>query len=114
MFLYSPIAPDTSSPYSSFPPSLLPSFTMGIPQFRRRLDPYAVRAAIEPCNAVLDGPSLAYHILNICSIRTKRTSPFEQPSYGLLGRTAVAWLDRIQECGLTMYSQTFQATPAPS
>ena len=87
---------------------------MGIPQFRRRLDPYAVRAAIEPCNAVLDGPALAYHIVNLCLSRTKRTSPFEQPSYGLLGRTAVAWLDRIQACGLTMYRQTLKATEALS
>ncbi len=76
---------------------------MGIPQLKRRLEPYAERAAIKPGDVVLDGPSLAYHILGLCSRATRQTSPFEQPSYELLGRTTIAWLDRIQECGLSVY-----------
>lgn len=78
---------------------------MGIPQLKRNLEPYAERAAIEPGNAVLDGPALAYHVLSLCSRSTRKTSPFEQPSYELLGKTAIAWLERIQTCGLTVYDQ---------
>lgn len=77
---------------------------MGIPRLKRHLEPFAERAAIAQCDAVVDGPALAYHILNLCSRLTRRTSPFEQPSYGLLGETALAWLDRIEEGGLSMYS----------
>jgi hypothetical protein len=73
---------------------------MGIPQLRRHLEPYAERAAIEPGTAVLDGPALAYHVLNLCSRTTRKTSPFEQPSYERLGKTAIAWLERMQACGL--------------
>ncbi|KAK3306679.1 XPG domain containing-domain-containing protein [Chaetomium strumarium] len=75
---------------------------MGIPQFKRHLEPYAERALIEPCNVVLDGPALAYHILNLCSRTRRKGSPLEQPSYQLLGKTAVAWLHRIQACGLSV------------
>ncbi|KAK4236375.1 XPG domain containing-domain-containing protein [Achaetomium macrosporum] len=75
---------------------------MGIPQLKRHLEPYAERSFIEPGNVVLDGPALAYHILNLCSRTTRKSSPFEQPSYQLLGKTAVAWLDRIQACGLSV------------
>lgn len=78
---------------------------MGIPQLKRHLEPYAERAAIEPGNAVLDGPALAYHMLNLCSRVTRKTSPFEQPSYELLGKTAIDWLERIQACGLSVYIQ---------
>ncbi|KAL2261858.1 hypothetical protein VTK26DRAFT_3150 [Humicola hyalothermophila] len=82
---------------------------MGIPQIKRHLEPYADRAALEPCSTVLDGPALAYHILAVCSRSTKRTSPFEQPSYGLLGKTAVAWLDQIKACGLTISAIYFDS-----
>ncbi|KAL2015431.1 hypothetical protein VTK56DRAFT_5509 [Thermocarpiscus australiensis] len=75
---------------------------MGIPHLKRHLEPYAERAVIEPCDAVVDGPALAYHVLGLCARTVRRTSPFEQPWYGLLGRTAVAWLDRIQACGLSV------------
>jgi hypothetical protein len=76
---------------------------MGIPQLKRHLEPYAERAVIKQGDVVLDGPALAYHVLSLCSRTTRKTSPFEQPSYGLLGETAIAWLDRIQESGLSVY-----------
>jgi hypothetical protein len=82
---------------------------MGIPQFKRHLEPYAERAFIEPGNVVLDGPALAYHILNLCSRTRRKSSPLEQPSYQLLGKTAVEWLDRLQACGLSVYIQSNQA-----
>lgn len=76
--------------------------TMGIPQFKRHLEPYGERCALKQGKVVVDGPALAYHILNLCSRTTRKTSPFEQPSYDLLGRTAIAWLDHIQACGLSV------------
>lgn len=75
---------------------------MGIPHLRKHLEPYAQRGAIQPSNLVIDGPALAYHILNLCRIKTIKNSPFEQPTYELLSRTTLEWLDRIRVCGLTM------------
>ncbi|KAK3323955.1 XPG domain containing-domain-containing protein [Cercophora scortea] len=72
---------------------------MGIPHLKRYLEPYAKRGTVSSCKVALDGPAFAYFILGLCLRKTSR-SPFEQPSYELLGRTAIAWLDRIQECGL--------------
>ncbi|SPQ23661.1 daea0fe1-be1e-4288-aa7d-a1c1cdc0f56d [Thermothielavioides terrestris] len=80
---------------------------MGIPQFKRHLEPYTQRAAIEPGDVVLDGPALAYHVLALCSRATRKTSPFEQPSYELLGKVAVAWLEKIQACGLSVVAIYF-------
>ncbi|KAL2128394.1 hypothetical protein VTI74DRAFT_9250 [Chaetomium olivicolor] len=82
---------------------------MGIPQLRRRLEHYAERATIEPCSVVVDGPALAYHVLGLCSKAMRRTSPFEQPSYELLGRTAGAWLTRIRECRLSISAIYFDS-----
>jgi len=76
---------------------------MGIPHLKRHLEPYAQRGAIAPCDVVVDGPAFAYHILNLCQRKTLRSSPFELPSYEVLGRTAIAWLDRIEEGGLSVY-----------
>ncbi|KAJ4420800.1 hypothetical protein N0V85_000468 [Neurospora sp. IMI 360204] len=75
---------------------------MGIPHLRKHLEPYAQRGAIQPSNLVIDGPALAYHILNLCRIKTIKNSPFEQPTYELLSRTTLEWLDRIRVCGLTI------------
>ncbi|KAK3687667.1 XPG domain containing-domain-containing protein [Podospora appendiculata] len=71
---------------------------MGIPHLKRYLEPYAKRGPVSSCKVAVDGPAFAYFILGLCLRKTSR-SPFEQPSYELLGRTAIAWLDRIQECG---------------
>jgi hypothetical protein len=75
---------------------------MGILGFRRLLEPYATirRTKIEPCQAVVDGPALAYHILRLCLRRTLKSSPFEQPPYKLLSKTVISWLDNIEECGI--------------
>ncbi|KAK0637235.1 XPG domain containing-domain-containing protein [Bombardia bombarda] len=75
---------------------------MGIPHFKRHLEPYAQRGIVTPgsVSVALDGPALAYHVLNLCQRKSLRSSPFEQPAYELLGQTAIAWLDQIQACGL--------------
>ncbi|EGS21374.1 uncharacterized protein CTHT_0032290 [Thermochaetoides thermophila DSM 1495] len=80
---------------------------MGIPQLKKHLEPHAERKVIEPCKAVVDGPSLAYHILGLCCRQTRRTSPFEQPTYDLLGRTAISWLNAIEECGISVIAIYF-------
>ncbi|KAK4165971.1 XPG domain containing-domain-containing protein [Cladorrhinum sp. PSN259] len=73
---------------------------MGIPRLKRNLEPFADKGVIKPCKVVVDGPALAYHALNLCSRATLKSSPFEQPSYELLGRTAIAWLEKVEEYGL--------------
>ncbi|KAK0714989.1 XPG domain containing-domain-containing protein [Lasiosphaeris hirsuta] len=73
---------------------------MGIPHLRRLIEPYGERKPIRPSYVTIDGPALAYHILKVCSRKTLKTSPFEQPSYKLLGETAIAWLDQIGAYGL--------------
>jgi hypothetical protein len=75
---------------------------MGIPQLRRQLEQYAERAVIAAGAVVLDGPAFAYHVLNLCSRLRPKYDPFEQPSYELLGKTAIAWLDKIQKCDLSV------------
>ncbi|KAK0665896.1 XPG domain containing-domain-containing protein [Cercophora samala] len=75
---------------------------MGIPHLKRNLEPYAERGPIASCNVVVDGPALAYHVLSLASRTTIKTTPFEQPSYELLGQTAIQWLEKMEECGLTI------------
>ena len=75
--------------------------TMGIPHLRRHLEPYAQRSRLQDCDIAIDGPALAYHILALCRKTTAKT-PFEHPSYALLGQTAIAWLDQVQACGPRM------------
>lgn len=76
---------------------------MGIPRLKRNLESFADKGVIKPCEVVVDGPALAYHALNLCSRTALKSSPFEQPSYELLGRTAIAWLEKVEEYGLNMY-----------
>jgi hypothetical protein len=83
---------------------------MGIPHLKRNLEPFAERGPIEPCNVTIDGPALAYHILELCLNGTLKSSPFEQPPYARLGDTTIAWLDHITKLGLNMY---FDLDPAP-
>ncbi len=61
---------------------------------------------MDPCFAAIDGPGLAYHVLRLCSRKTLRPSPFEQPSYQLLGRTAIEWLDQLESHGISVYASS--------
>ena len=76
---------------------------MGIPHLKRHLRPYATCAELRNRDVIIDGPALAYHILNLCRVGVSRHSPFEQPSYSLLQDTAIAWLDHLGTCGISMY-----------
>jgi len=86
---------------------------MGIPRLKNLLEPYAspTGSKVEPCQAVIDGPALAYHILGLCSNKTKRSSPFELPPYHLLSRTVVAWLNQIETYGLSVYANSTFPSP---
>lgn len=75
---------------------------MGIPHLKSYLQPYAENGIIKPCSVTIDGPAFAYHIYGLCT-RELGSSPFEQPSYKLLGETAIAWLEQIANYGFSMY-----------
>ncbi|EXK90460.1 hypothetical protein FOQG_07241 [Fusarium oxysporum f. sp. raphani 54005] len=68
---------------------------MGIPRLISTLEPYVVHGLLNNEHVVIDGPALAYHILYICN---RHGTP--QPSYKLLGETAVAWLDELTRRGV--------------
>ncbi|KAK1700167.1 XPG domain containing-domain-containing protein [Colletotrichum godetiae] len=63
---------------------------MGIPHLLNHLSPYGVFGALDGDRVVIDGPALAYHIYHLC---TRSTSGL--PSYDLLGRTAIGWLEAV-------------------
>ncbi|KAK2001640.1 hypothetical protein LX36DRAFT_653140 [Colletotrichum falcatum] len=65
---------------------------MGIPHLLKHLSPYGVLGPIDGDRVVIDGPAFAYHIYHLC---TRSTSGL--PSYDLLGRTALAWLDQLTD-----------------
>ncbi len=85
---------------------------MGIPQLKKWLGPHSDRGVMQQGEVVVDGPALAYHALSLCSRGARKISPFQQPSYSLIGRTAIAWLDRLQECGLSVYTSPSVPYPA--
>ncbi|CAM1511070.1 Fc.00g085830.m01.CDS01 [Cosmosporella sp. VM-42] len=68
---------------------------MGIPHLISTLEPYAVHEVLQNASVVIDGPALAYHILFICN-----KDGVVQPSYELLGKTAVAWLQELTNRGV--------------
>ncbi|KAH6635523.1 XPG domain containing-domain-containing protein [Chaetomium sp. MPI-SDFR-AT-0129] len=72
---------------------------MGVFKLRKFLEPYSETFTLESGSAILDGPSFAYHIFYLCSRTVLQTTPFEQPSYELLGRTAISWLTAIRSHG---------------
>ncbi|KAF7560245.1 hypothetical protein G7046_g3915 [Stylonectria norvegica] len=63
---------------------------MGIPRLISTLEPYATLELLDNKAVVIDGPALAYHVLYICN-----RQGIVQPSYELLGSTAIAWLGEL-------------------
>ncbi|TIC99516.1 hypothetical protein CH35J_005250 [Colletotrichum higginsianum] len=63
---------------------------MGIPHLLNHLSPYGVLGPLDSDRVVIDGPALAYHIYHLC---TRSTSGL--PSYDLIGRTALGWLEKL-------------------
>ncbi|KLU85976.1 hypothetical protein MAPG_04995 [Magnaporthiopsis poae ATCC 64411] len=73
---------------------------MGIRYLTVTTSPYGEpRVLGSDTRVVIDGPAFAYHIIGVCSPKHGPTSPFAQPSYELLGSTAVAWLDELERQG---------------
>lgn len=64
---------------------------MGVPYLTTILQPYATSIRLVGQVVVIDGPSLAYHIYHLCNCDGVLVPTFE-----LLGRTAVEWLDRLR------------------
>ncbi|KAH6668658.1 XPG domain containing-domain-containing protein [Plectosphaerella plurivora] len=64
---------------------------MGIPHLLTHLQPYAVETPLTGTSLIIDGPSLAYHIWHLCS-RTQDA----RPSYALLIKACIAWLNALQ------------------
>lgn len=70
---------------------------MGIPHLITTLERYASDKTLQSQTVVIDGPALAYHVLHICRIQGA-----SQPSYRLLGRVVIDWLDRLKDQQVAM------------
>lgn len=89
---------------------------MGIPHLITHLRPFAVAGDLTGRSVIIDGPSFAYRkngtrlsntaqhttdslleIFHIClAAKSDARNPFEAaPSYSLLGKTAIQWLDAL-------------------
>jgi hypothetical protein len=77
---------------------------MGIPHLITALEPYAELEALAGQEIVIDGPAFAYHIYYIC-LRTRKDArgPFDSaPSYSQICKTAIEWLDVVEDNGASM------------
>ncbi|KAF4337687.1 hypothetical protein FBEOM_8441 [Fusarium beomiforme] len=81
---------------------------MGIPRLVSTLEPYVIHGSLTDKRVVIDGPALTYHILYICN-----RHGIPQPSYKLLGETAVAWLDELTQRGVSVDAIYFDAYLPP-
>jgi hypothetical protein len=76
---------------------------MGIPHLKERLAPYAETSVInDKTTMVIDGPALAHHIMHLCEASCRSKGPFDTPSYDVIGRVAIKWLDIIKSSGAKM------------
>lgn len=85
-----------------YQPSSPANIKMGIPRLRQLLEPYAERNDLGDRRVVIDGPGLAYHIFNQCQTKAPSGSLFDQPSYAVLGRAAINWLDHLTGSGAVL------------
>ncbi|KAG9899600.1 hypothetical protein KCV05_g16514, partial [Aureobasidium melanogenum] len=87
---------------------------MGIPHLTHSLSPYGDKVVLpqNPTkheNAIIDGPSLAYHVFYVCIARrtSARNALEAAPTYQELGQAAVNWLEQIEQYGLKIKSVFF-------
>lgn len=59
---------------------------------------------------VIDGPSFAYHILHLARVEVDASTLLQEPSYSVLGSTALRWLQNLESYGLDVYVKCFDAT----
>ncbi|KAF4971185.1 hypothetical protein FSARC_1907 [Fusarium sarcochroum] len=82
---------------------------MGIPRLISTLEPYVVHGTLNGEHVVIDGPALAYHILYICN-----RHGIPQPSYKILGETALAWLDELIRRDVSVEAIYFDGSLPPA
>ncbi|KAF4553673.1 Hypothetical protein D9617_6g094040 [Elsinoe fawcettii] len=87
---------------------------MGIPGLTRKAEQHAARVVYQRSvtqdrQAIIDGPALAYHILNLCiSQRQQRKSPFDDvPTYQEIATSTVAWLAHLSRYGFEIKAIIF-------
>ncbi|CAD0101252.1 unnamed protein product [Aureobasidium mustum] len=87
---------------------------MGIPHLTHSLSPYGDKVVLpqHPANhenAIIDGPSLAYHVFYVCIARrtSARNALEATPTYQELGQAAVNWLEQIEQYGLKIKTVFF-------
>ncbi|KAI5201813.1 hypothetical protein E4T39_04983 [Aureobasidium subglaciale] len=87
---------------------------MGIPHLTHSLSPYGDKVVLpqNPAthgNAIIDGPSLAYHVFYVCVARRTgaRNALEAAPTYQELGQAAVHWLEQIEQYGLKIKAVFF-------
>lgn len=51
---------------------------------------------------VIDGPAFAYHILHLARVEAGATTALKEPTYSVLGSTALQWLKNLETYGLDM------------
>lgn len=74
---------------------------MGIKFLAPSLRPFASQEQLQG-RLVIDGPSLAYHILRLARHKAEASSILDLPSYSVLGATTTRWLDGLQARGLNV------------
>lgn len=70
---------------------------MGIPRLTALLQPYADLCSLQDQAVVIDGPALAYHVLHVC-----RINGAVQPSYQLVAKTTLDWLNELSRHNVIM------------
>ncbi|KAH0523479.1 hypothetical protein TsFJ059_008481 [Trichoderma semiorbis] len=70
---------------------------MGIPHLITTLENYASHEILQHQVVVIDGPALAYHVLHLCRFQGANV-----PSYDLLSRLVIEWLDRLEDQQVTI------------
>lgn len=89
---------------------------MGIPHLTRHLSPHATKLLLPrqgkdrdfpeqiSIHAIIDGPSLAYHIYYLClgGRAGARNALEAAPPYRELGEAAISWLQQVEQYGVKM------------
>lgn len=74
---------------------------MGISGLIRVLKTVASRSELRG-RVVIDGPAFAYHILHLARVEVDASTALEEPTYSILGSTALRWLENLESYGVDM------------
>lgn len=70
---------------------------MGVTHLYTTLRPFTYLDILDGDVVTIDGPALAYHVLHVC-----RANGVNLPSYCLLGRVVISWLDQLVLHGISI------------